>query len=780
MRFLPEALKPLAFVITHLLFINFIYGQTSGDYRSVKTGDWNASDTWEIYDINTWVTATVAPNNTNGVITIQNGHTVTVNTVVSVDQVVVDGNLTINSGFLISVVNGTGTDLTVNGTITNSGTILNTSSGTVVGTIQFNPNSTYIHSRNGGNIPISNWDPSSTCLITGYANSEIGGIGQAFGNFTWNCASQGSTGFAFAITGMSIAGDFTIINTGTGGTSGGYLEIKQSDLAIGGDLIINGGTLRVGVSTSCTYNIEGSVYMDGGTLMMSWSGKSSTIKVAGDFSHTSGAITETDNGFGSIEFDGTGIQTYTSGGTVSNTINFTIYSGATLQMADESTVITGGGTFTLSAGGTLGIRSTSGIWKTAASGNIRVTGTRSYDANANYIYNGSGAQETGDGLTSAQNLTINNVAGVTLSQEVNVSGVLTLTSGQLTTASNKLLVLKNGASVTGASNTSFIEGPAKKIGNTGFTFPIGKNNKYLPIEISAPQLTTDAFTAEYIPENAAALGTITSPGLLSVSNCEYWNLERTSGNSDVDVTLYWDSDNACSISDPSTVVVAHFKTSDNTWNAHDGESTGSISSGSVTWQDVSEFSPFTFGFVAASVLPVRFSNIKASEKSTGVQIEFTNLTESDINYYEVERSFEGQTFHTVKKLIPGKNDFGLASYTWIDTSAAVGRNMYRIKAVEVTGKVVYSNTTSLITKLMNHNIIVYAQGNQMKLQISNLPAGKYQFRVLNVAGQLVNAENINHRGGSFSRSSTLNHLKTGIYIIDVTGQIRIQKKFAVW
>ena len=275
------------------------------------------------------------------------------------------------------------------------------------------------------------------------------------------------------------------------------------------------------------------------------------------------------------------------------------------------------------------------------------------------------------------------------------------------------------------------------------------------------------------------MGTITSPGLLSVSNCEYWNLERSFGNSDVNVTLYWDSDNACSINDPSTVVIAHFKTSNNTWNDHGGEGTGNISSGSVTWEDVSEFSPFTFGFVTASVLPVRFSSIKASEKPTGVQIEFTNLTESDIDYYEIERSFDGQAFHAITRLMPAKNDYGSATYTWIDSVAAAGRNTYRIKAIETTGKVVYSNITSLITKLKNYDISVYAQGNLIKLKISNLPAGKYQFRVLNVTGQLVGVEEINHRGGTFSRHLTLNHLKTGIYVIDITGHVRMQKKFAV-
>jgi hypothetical protein len=184
--------------------------------------------------------------------------------------------------------------------------------------------------------------------------------------------------------------------------------------------------------------------------------------------------------------------------------------------------------------------------------------------------------------------------------------------------------------------------------------------------------------------------------------------------------------------------------------------------------------------VAAHILPVKFSSIKASEKLNGIQIEFTNLTESDIDYYEVERSFDSQTFLAIKRLVPAKNDYGSASYTWIDADAVAGRNVYRIKAVEATGKVVYSNMTSLVSGVKSNNINVYTQGNLMKLQINNLPAGRYQFRIFNAAGQQVSIESINHGGGSFSQSSTMNNLKAGIYIFDVKGRIHMQRKFAAW
>jgi hypothetical protein len=70
------------------------------------------------------------------------------------------------------------------------------------------------------------------------------------------------------------------------------------------------------------------------------------------------------------------------------------------------------GTFTLLAGATLGITSVDGITTAGATGNIRVSGTRTFSQDANYIYNGTSPQATGDGLPiTVSNLTLDNSGG---------------------------------------------------------------------------------------------------------------------------------------------------------------------------------------------------------------------------------------------------------------------------------------------------------------------------------------------------------------------------------
>ena len=101
------------------------------------------------------------------------------------------------------------------------------------------------------------------------------------------------------------------------------------------------------------------------------------------------------------------------------------------------------------------------------------------EANTRVIF-GTGAHTvSGSAITSFVNLTVNSGTNITLNQSIEVINSLTLTSGYLAPAADKFVSIGNGATVTGASNTSYVRGAVKKIGTNGnanynFDFPIGK------------------------------------------------------------------------------------------------------------------------------------------------------------------------------------------------------------------------------------------------------------------------------------------------------------------
>ena len=124
------------------------FAQALDDYRSAASGNWATAATWERFDGSTWVAAVTSPTSANGVITIRSGHTVTIAASgLSYDQVVVDGGgqVTVAATVTSTLANGTGTDLTINGTWLNQG-----GTWTTTGTWAVGAGGTYIHNTTSG------------------------------------------------------------------------------------------------------------------------------------------------------------------------------------------------------------------------------------------------------------------------------------------------------------------------------------------------------------------------------------------------------------------------------------------------------------------------------------------------------------------------------------------------------------------------------------------------------------------------------------------------------
>lgn len=102
-----------------------------------------------------------------------------------------------------------------------------------------------------------------------------------------------------------------------------------------------------------------------------------------------------------------------------------------------------------------------GITTDTQNGSIQVTGNRYYAGGASYTYNGIDAQLTGNGLPSSlmgYHLTIDNPAGVSLVQGLNVINNLYLKSGALDAAGNALSI-----GMATLSGGSFAEGTTPNV-----------------------------------------------------------------------------------------------------------------------------------------------------------------------------------------------------------------------------------------------------------------------------------------------------------------------------
>ncbi|MBS1557193.1 MAG: T9SS type A sorting domain-containing protein [Bacteroidetes bacterium] len=420
--------------------------QTTGDYQTAHSGNWNQASTWQIYNGSSWQAAAAAPpsGTSAAVKTILATHTVTVTAVLNIDNLTVNGTLVVNAGITLNLnlTNPT----TINGTLQNSGTVTGSSSLVTV-------NGNYNHSQNGGNIVTATWVAGSFCNITGTTNTVPSGLSQNFDTFTWNCAQTGTINFAGNLT--SVGTDFIIYST-----NGQQLQVATSQtplVNIGNNLVVKGNSRLSFVTTGggAIINIGGNFYYQStntsGSILKTTG--SYTLNLTGDFnmntggangllSFSSGAgngvwnmnqgnfllkrgtLTRT-GGAGAVNFNFNGMQTFSndSVGTISSVVNFTVGSSTTLNMPvnmwDNVTDsrIQGSGTFTLNGILRAGSINPSGAIVTGTTlGNIRTSGVRTYASGSRIVYAGAtGAQSLGNGHPSTGNVTteIDNSSGVT-------------------------------------------------------------------------------------------------------------------------------------------------------------------------------------------------------------------------------------------------------------------------------------------------------------------------------------------------------------------------------
>lgn len=770
-----------------------------------------------------------------------------------------------------------------NSTTTVAGSIFN-NGGTIISTttnLSFSSGGTYEHLINGGAIPAATWNAASNCNISGVTANYPSGIdNQTLGNLTWNCPAQTVSNTPGNIV---IAGNLLIQNTGTGQFRFG----DPGTNTIGGNYTQSGGTVRIGSNTARIVTINGNLSLIGGTLLLSDGNNTGTLNVAGNFSHTSGTISETSTGNAVINFNGSGIQTFTGGtGIVSgNNINYAVINAtATLQMAAEATILNGT-TFTLPPGSTLGIRSANGIIATGggATGNIQVTGARNFNSGANYLYNGSGPQNIGSGLATnltgdliinnpgntvtlnvgktvdnlgvinlvdgtfaaGINLTINSIVdifrsegsmtassfggtgiynltytglskttgaeflgGLSLPVRVNnvtinltgsasltmgpgiaipllgvsgsaMNGTLILINGLINTGLTNGLLLTDLATISGASNTRYINGPLAKIGTAAFFFPVGDGGVYLPVNLSGNAATPADFTTA-LPSSSSILvqpkrenpkplyGNILTAPLQSVSSCLYWNITRGSGTGDIHVWLSIDQVNFCTTTgvNNADLRVAHLIGSPGSWQGASLGASGIVASGGASFigsgTGYSVFSPFTLGSVSTA-LPVELTNFFATRNGNVIKLNWNTESEQNNAYFEVQRSADGIRFSTIGKVNGAGNSSQTIRYNFIDNKPQEGRNYYRLRQVDFDDKFALSVIVSENMESQSE-IRLYPNpfSEQVFVQYPKATKGSV-YRIIGMDGRVTKSGNLQEN--STQMNINLGGLKSGSYIL---------------
>lgn len=137
------------------------------------------------------------------------------------------------------------------------------------------------------------------------------------------------------------------------------------------------------------------------------------------------------------------------------------------------------------------------------------------------------------------------------------------------------------------------------------------------------------------------------------------------------------------------------------------------------------------------VMPVTLSTLAATRVKADVVLQWTALTEINMQGYAVERSADGRQFEEIASLA-AHNSPGAYNYSWVDAQAQASSVYYRVKAIDKSGEITYTNTVILSTVNTGTGIQVYPNpvaGNKVNVLFNNMKPGKYYCNFYTVSGQ---------------------------------------------
>lgn len=662
-------------------------------------------------------------------------------------------------------VTGSGDALIINanGILQNSTGVASGGIGlNITNTFRINNNGHYIHNNARANAPI----------VSQLSNA----IGTETGIFEYDVPT--ASAFAISLSGRTYG--TLIFSSYAAGTNKTYTGNGASDLTIKGNLILNS---QANLNSTITANIRiaADLIMNGNfdntpqsptlTRGIVFNGTTNQT-ISGSGSFTFGVD------FNSIKINKNSIVTMARNITINSGDSLIVDTSATLNMGTN--VVSGAGKFINYPKSYLSLGNANGISSSGATGNVQ-TGTRIFDALANYEYNGTAIQNTGNGLpASIAQLVINNSNGVNLNSNVFINDSLSLNAGKFFTSASTLPILAASATVhSGPSNylnltpypnnigtvNSYVIGPIRKVGlsNQTFAFPVG-NFLHRPLILKNATGDFEVAYVELNPHNITN-GTVMDAALDHVSYIEYWTINSSSGSANVEATFY--DPNSGGVTDMAALRVGQHDGAK--WNDRGNISTlgtpgsnGSVTGNAVT---INALTPFTLASVTnQNPLPIflKYFQLQSDDLSNYVKWGIEN--DMDYKNYILEKSPDGINFTEVNNQY-AKAANTLTWYNFKDNATATC--FYRLKIIGNNGKIFNSN---IIKAKREFSYLVYPNPADKEIHIKMPSSSSIStIEIVNSSGRVTKLIQTN------ASSTTINiqSLSKGMYFIRFRNQTEV-------
>lgn len=631
------------------------------------------------------------------------------------------GRLEIRRGILVEASNeASGRHLHGAGNLIMSGGTYRFERVTAIGGQTF-PRLTGTYSLTGGTIELAG------ATTSGAAFQRLKG-GETYHNVLISGTSGGG-GYKMHSSAITVNGSFTI-------TGNNVFDASNNSLQGTGSLTMTGGVLRISRLGEVVPQLTGAYNLTGGTIELYGTDSTQNQTLRGDRIYNNIVINSTASNVWGAEGNVNIGESLTINGTL------TINAPSVFQTA-HNFVVRGSGAFTLNPGDYLRYGHPSGITTTGVDdGNIR-TAVRNFSPGAGYVLIGTNNMVTGLGLPETVAQLIVNKTGnpATLSRSITVTGGATpMLEGALILNGGNLITNEHQVSIEPHTPGSLLAGPANAdflnsfiIGNLRRNVDIAySGNYFFPVGATIgtlPQLQLARFVFSNpngTPSGPATRGFLTAtfiaepggnfnlpdpkPTLLGISlherlNTGYWSFLPVPHThpANFSATLILTSrGHTNGASNPEFHAIIRRANPTASWQIPEpGLHSGLTQSGSgsnpitATVSNINTFGNYAIARSVDSPLPVELLTFTAQSWNDFVSLMWATATETNNDFFTIQRSHDGLTFHDIGRVKGRGFSSRIARYTFEDVAPVSGISYYRLKQTDYDGKWEYVGLLSI-------------------------------------------------------------------------------------
>src|SRR5665647_1657593 len=168
------------------------------------------------------------------------------------------------------------------------------------------------------------------------------------------------------------------------------------------------------------------------------------------------------------------------------------------------------------------------------------------------------------------------------------------------------------------------------------------------------------------------------------------------------------------------------------------------------------------------LLPVKLVYFNAIKQGSTALLQWATTEEINNSYFEVERSSNGVNFSPIQKVdANNSNSNQLNKYTAIDNTPLPGNNLYRLKQVDIDGKVSYSSVVELSFSGSTTLKVFPNPATQNEITVNYTLGSLKTIAVYSVENKLMLMRNLNNVSGN--QKLDISNLAKGVYIIKLSG-----------